>query len=191
MFYVAGKIADKSTPPAYGVVESGMRDPWDLDLFSSAIATNHGGVPGDYSFFTAADNSTEATRAMSGDLWVPTWTGNSITALDFSAYDALKWIRFYASKTNILANNRDLSIISAKVYVANKSEVDTTYSGTLDVTMRSPRGPMPMRFVFSKGLSSKNFKTNEYGEWSFPSNAKLIDDLKIDTDYIVTIKTII
>jgi hypothetical protein len=163
-----------------------MRDPWDLDLFAEAIAINKGGVVGDYSFFTAADNSTEATRAMSGDLWVPTWTGNSLTAIDFSAYDAKKWIRFYASKTSIAANNRDLSIISAKVYVANKTGIDSTYSGTLDIMVLSPGGTVPMRFVFSKGLASKNFKTSRYGEWFFPHSVKLIDDLKLDTDYVIT-----
>lgn len=191
MFYVAGKIADKSTAPAYGVVESGMRDPWDISLFSSAIATNYGGVSGDYSIFTAENSSTDATRAMAGDLWTPTWTGNSITALNFSAYDAKKWIRFYASKTSILADNRDLSIISAKIYLANKSGVDTTYSGTIDITVLAPNGAVPMRFVFSKGLASKNFKTSTSGIWSFPQTVKLIDDIKLDTDYTVTIKTII
>ena len=190
MFYVAGRIADKATPPIYGVVESGTRDPWDLESFSAAIAINKGGVASDYSFFTAADNSTEATRVMAGDLWIPTWTGDSITALDFSAQDARKWLRFYTSKTNVVIDGSDEVLISAKVYTANKSAIDTTFGSNIDIIISSPSRSYKMRFAFSQGQASRSIVPDIAGEWIFSPSHNIGSDLCVDKDYIASFNSI-
>ena len=185
VLYITGRVSDKT------IVESGFRSEFDLNPFRQAFAANYGGVYTDYYIYQDAETSSDSLRIKNGDQWVAVWTGDVITGVSFAAYDALEWIRFYASKSSILADNRDSSTISAKIYTADKLGIDTTYSGTIDIDISCSRTTAKMRFIFTKGQASKIFKTDTYGLWGFPGTSKLIGGFKVDTAYIASVQAVI
>jgi hypothetical protein len=186
MFFVAGRIADKAVAPSYGVVEFGGRNPWDADSMLANIAINKGGDASDYNLFTAADDSTEATRINRGDEWVPTWTGDAITAIDFSIEDAKKWIQVTSDKTSILSDGVEKVMFKIFILKADLSGVDDTFEGTLDIPVSGIDGSSKLRVHFFKGKGSREYSTTLSTKLIFP--ATKIAEYRIDST--VTIETI-
>jgi hypothetical protein len=127
---------------------------------------------------------------MAGDQFTLVWTVDVVTDISFAAYDAIGWIKFSCTKTSILANNHDSSIIYVKIYLADKVTIDTTYTGMLDINIKAPFKGSLMRFIFSKGQASKLFKTSTEGAWNFPVNTNLVGDHKLDKTTIITINAV-
>lgn len=63
--------------------------------FLAAIATNYGGVPGDYTYYTLT--SEEFDRVDDGDEYGLVWEGEKLLGVDFSPEDNKGWLRSVVS----------------------------------------------------------------------------------------------
>lgn len=97
MLYIFARISDKT------IVETRKFDSAPTAGFLDAIASNHAnndvtniayyGVP-----------EADAKRIDKGDEYTLTWSGNHITALDFSVEDSKRWLRVEASQSGVKAD---------------------------------------------------------------------------------------
>jgi len=184
VFWIAGRISDKVT------VEYGFRDEFSLNPFRSAIANNYGGAYTDYYIYSVDESDADALRVKDGDEFSAAWTDDAITGLDFSEQDARKWIRFYASKSNIIVGGSDEVIVSSKVYESDKSEIDTTFSENVDVMINTPLRSYKMRFTFSQGQASRIIVPDVAGEWFISPSHNIGDDLCVDKSYVASFNSI-
>jgi hypothetical protein len=89
------------------------------------------------------------------------------------------------------SNNNDTSMVYAKVYNSDESEIDTTFTGNLDIDVNVPSGKVSkMRFIFNKGQASKMIKSDTSGVWIFPASNYLVGNFKVNKSYIVKINSI-
>lgn len=169
MWFFAGKKSDQ-TLLEHGGSSLDFNDASVQASFLSALSINHGVSTNDISFFTVSDSSTEVERISSGDSWALAWSGGApsgeISSIDFSEEDAKKWLQFSADKTAVLSDNKDLLTVSVSVLVANKSGIDTSFSGDLDIPVSTPNGGVKARFTFYTGKGAKLFKFDRAGTFA-------------------------
>lgn len=137
--------------------------------YLAAVAVNKGGVPSDYTVYTLNDGSNAATRIREGDEWVPVWTGDNITDVDFSAYDATDKLKFNCGKSEITANGTDTCKITVKFVNPSDAEITTSISGVY-VPVQSPLGIVQKKIDIVNGVVQFDFGTATPGEWRFPAN---------------------
>jgi hypothetical protein len=146
--------------------------------YITALASNHGVSLSNVSFYYLLDTDVSVLRIRNGDTWVPTWSGSAPTGelngVSFTTEDAKKWLDFSTDKTSAVANSKDRLTISVNVLTANKSGIDTTFSGDIDIPISLPEGQSKARFTFFTGKSSKAFKFANSGSFSIGSR-KLLD----------------
>jgi hypothetical protein len=166
MWFFAGKKSEQILLE-YGGSSLDFNSATTRASFLSALSTNYGISTSDISFFVVGDSSTEVTRIRNGDSWALAWSNGMpsgvISSISFAAEDAKKWLQFTADKTTVLANNKDLLTVSVSVLTANKSGIDTTFSGDLDIPVITPNGGVKARFTFYTGKAAKTFKFDKAG----------------------------
>lgn len=171
--YIVGRISD------HVIVESGIRSDFNNAEMRAAIAINYGGVAADYDIFTMNDSTAKARRFAKGDDWSAVWTGNTITDIDFTAEDNKKWLDVTASKNEIEADNTDGNLITINMLVPDKSGIDTSFTGRVNIMCRTPAGVNRIRFGFTNGVATKTIRTDKAGDWRIPANSDRMDLFRV------------
>jgi len=169
LFYIAAKKADKT------IVESGFRSSFNLTDFRAALAANYGGVPADYYVFSTDETDARAQRAKKGDELSPVWAGaamDEISDIEFSKEDAKPILRLAIDKISMMADGIDKVVVTASILLPDKSAIDNTFEGSIDIPCISPLGAIKARFQFLEGEARREISSDIPGPWAF-SNGKI------------------
>lgn len=145
------------------------------EAFKEAVAINYGGSSSDYDVMEVTDPADES-RIRNGDEFLLTWTGDLISGVDFSPEETKQQIGFSVSKSQIIANNIDKSIVKVYIYQSDGVTIDTSYSGIINLEIKTPTGGTNRRLRFRKGYASFFIKTNDTGSWVIPSRSDRVYD---------------
>jgi hypothetical protein len=157
-----------------------------------------GGVPNDYFVYVNSDDSIEAKRVMAEDEFVPVWNNGVITGLDFTPEDSYRIMRFEPRDENgnvndtLTANGVDYVDITASIWVAGLSAIDTTFNESLQIPIINPdKKQAYIKTAFVNGIATKRFKTLEYGVWNIPNKYKFKDQhIKITDEEVLDINAL-
>jgi len=135
--------------------------------FLSALSGNHGVSVSDISLYYVSSTEAFVARIQNGDSWALTWDNDAptgeISGVSFAEEDVKKWLQFSADKTTVIADEKDTLTVSVSALTANKSGVDTSVSGSVDIPVITPDGGIKARFAFLTGKASKSFKFSKPG----------------------------
>lgn len=188
MAWIVGRKADHS------IVEVLNKKPeWSKAELKEVIPINYGGVQGDYSYYKLSEQ--ELNRYDDRDDYTLTWVDDDITALDFGVEDNKRRIRFTSDKKKIKGDGVEAIVVTAEVWNAANTAIDTTYNGTMIIDIDSGRRDGLAELVFTSGVATKTLKTTECGKWRIPLNRKHVEDndnesFKVDKDYTLKLKII-
>lgn len=152
-------------------------------------------------------------RILNGDDYDLVWSGvynattsgvvNTLVSLDFSAEDNKRLVMFEPvdpsdetiRKSEILGDGIDTARIMTRVYLPDRSEIDTSYNEELKLPFRDPDNRKAYTKInISGGIGYKDFKTTNYGTWGIPSrynfegkNAKIYNQIIYDIDVLMDI----
>lgn len=146
------------------------------NAFRAALCTNHSISDSNLSLYYVADADESVVRVMSGDSYTLTWSAavptGEVNGLSFSTEDAKRWVKITVSKSEILADNTDTTVVTIELWKADKSGIATSVTANADVPILTPNGPRKIRVNLVNGVATKTFKTAIAGEWVIPSKTK-------------------
>jgi hypothetical protein len=186
--YIVGIIANKET--ATEVLErSGnvYKDSPTIQTILDNMVDKHGGVDADYSVYDIDDTSNDADRIFKQQaVYDLEWTGDVVTGIDFTTYDSWNQMDVSASKSTILANGTDTSVITFTMYESDGTTVDTSFSSPIDICIIEytdiGKEENLTELDFTAGVATINFtSTNDGSTWAFPKkeNTDIENNLKI------------
>ena len=188
MAWIVGKKADLST------VEILNKTPeWTKAELKVVIPVNYGGVQGDYSYYQLSNN--ELKRVTDGDEYSTVWTSGDITSLSFTSEDSKRWVRFSSDVKKAMANGTDSIVLTAEIWLNDKSAIDTSYSGTILIDISIGRDIGILKLIFTSGVATKTLKSTNWGYWNIPSDPKQVLDessvkIRVDKGYALSLKFI-
>lgn len=166
LWYVAGNKTDHTIIET-AQISIDLSNTNVRDSFISALSGNHGVSVSDISLYYVSSTEANVARIQNGDSWALTWDDDAptgeISGVSFAEEDAKKWLQFSADKTTVIADEKDTLTVSVSVLTANKSGVDTSVSGSVDIPVTTPDGGIKARFAFLTGKASKSFKFSKPG----------------------------
>jgi len=189
MFYVAAR-KDTKVELEKGGNSLDFTNPTHRDAFRAALCNNHGIVDNNLSLFYMAESDANVIRIRNGDTYALVWTDGDVTGFDFSDEDAKNILRFDVKDENnetndtITANGTDYLTIYAYVFLPDLSELDTSFNQTILIPIIDPSGKNCfIKTTFVNGVSTKVFKTTNYGIWRIPNGYRFADvPLKISNE---------
>lgn len=180
MYLIFGKTTDQT------IIERGRRsDDVDIDKLKQAVAANNSCTPAQVAVYQLPDGSNVTARLRAGDEFVLVWTGNEITAVDFTVYDAKDRLRFNSDKSEILANGIETCKITVRLISASDADVSLNVSG-IYVPVQSPLGIVTKKIDIVAGLVRFDFGTTTPGLWHFPANGvKTIGNYRVKNQEVI------
>jgi len=170
-FYIAGK-KDSETLLEYSTIN--IPDDKYND-FVTSIATNHNISAANLSVWQETNlNDTGIKQIMSGADFSIIWSSNEITGYDLSLEENKPWLEFFniSGTDKIEAGSNDTILINCNILTPDKSNVDESFNGYIDVPINTPSKPAFMRFTFINGKSSQLIRQSSsgtWGEWQIPN----------------------
>ena len=176
-------IGDKNKKGVAGEVAyvSGIyygNQPGETQAIAHCVEIN-GGAVDDYIYFTLDDTSSEVDRIMNlhcKDKFALIWSNDTITALDFSAYDALGHIGVSSDKTTIDSDGVEIAVITFTAYQSDGTTIDTDYNDgvlmDIDAIFNglSSSDIIPISVTFNNGVATYNFTSQTPGTYLFPAS---------------------
>lgn len=176
-FFIAGK---KST---LTVLEKGSRSP-DIvgnyiEPMRAALCANYSIPDSDLSLYIVPDSSEAAINIIDGFDHTVEWSGSEIVGVSFAGELAKKYVKVTSSKSTILADNTDSTVISVEVWKADGSGIATSVTASADVPILTPDGIKKVRISVVNGTASKTFKTTKAGVWQIPYAKKRFSNFRV------------
>lgn len=166
-----------------------------IDSYKNSLSINYGVEVTDLSLLHYTEAQTPAIRIRQGEEYTGVWVAGELTEVDFTLEDSYRILRFNVQNAQgettdtLEADGVDSLLVSAYVFLADLSGVDTTFNGSLMIPITSPAGTQAyIKTLFTNGLASKNFKTREYGIWRIPGGFKFREEnIKISKERVYDI----
>jgi len=183
MWFIAANKTTKAVLES-GIRDSDFNDSNFLDNFLIALAANYSTPIENISLFSTDESSTDGMRLSNGDQFELIWSSSDstgiVTGISFSIEDSKQWLQFSINKSDILSDGIEDITIESKVMDSDNLNIDTTFNGTIDIQISSPRGPAKMRFSFNSGIASKTLVTTDAGTWKIPLSSKRLSTYRVN-----------
>jgi hypothetical protein len=182
-FFIAGR---KDT---LAILETGGRSP-DIagDIVAamrSSLCINYGIADSNLSMLVVTDDSATAIGISDGAEYTAVWTAGEITGVDFTPETTKRIVKVSATKTTILADNTDSTVITIELWKADNSGIATSVTAAVDVPIGTPTGPRKVRMSLVNGVATRTFKTLTAGTWTIPSPRKRYASVRIDNNLVI------
>jgi len=136
------------------------------------VADRNGGSTSDYAVYFVTPGSNDAERIFhDNDLFEITWSGDTITGVDFTTYDTWKWIGVETDKLSIKPDNTEKAIVTYTMYKPDGVTVDKAFNGTLSLDTMEGLPSETVKHVeqltFESGIATLEFKSSTEADWRF------------------------
>ena len=189
MFYIAVR-KDTQVELEKGGNSLDFANSTQRNAFRLALCNNYGIDNSNLSLFYVAESNDNVARIRNGDTYALVWEDGEVTGFDFSDEDAKNILRFDVKDENnvtndtLTANGTDYLTIYAYVFLPDLSGLDTSFNQTILIPIIDPSGKNCfIKTAFVNGVSTKVFKTTNYGIWKIPNGYRFTDvPLKISNE---------